>query len=285
MANEYVGSHIAIDTTLEDPIINSIKIIQKAGGNIVQIFLTNACGLDIEHFSKDNLDKCKKYLEKYNMKIVVHGTYKLNIAREWDSYSWQTAYILTEIKNCHRIGSLGLVIHLGKSMNINKKVAYNNMYSFIIHIIKKTKQYNHVKIILETSSGQGSELCYKLEDLAYFYKKFSDNTDKEIRDRVKICIDTCHIFAAGYDITTIDKSKKYLSKFDQLIGLNNVILIQLNDSYGELGSKIDRHADIGTGKIGKTSLLYFSNFFKKRGVPIVLETPETNYGNKISMLK
>ena len=129
---------------------------------------------------------------------------------------------------------------------------------------------------METSSGQGSELCYKIENLAYFYNKLSKHKNENIRNRFGICVDTCHIYVSGHDIRSLNAINKYLDTFNKLIGLEHIKLIHLNDSKQDIGTKIDRHENIGKGYIGKKGLLIFISIFKHLEVPIILETPK-NY--------
>ena len=216
------------------------------------------------------------------MKVVVHSTYLINLARKWDEYSWWIKNLILEIQYANMIGAFGVVIHLGKKLNLSIEEAYNNMYTAIIYILNKTMSLDNVSLILETSSGQGSELCYNLNDLSHFYKKFSIN--KNIYKRINICIDSCHIYSAGYDISSKSKVKNFLEEFNKLIGLKNVILIHLNDSKTKLGSLRDRHEGIGKGNINIKGLIHFFKFFRKNNLNIILETPNDYYKKEIKKL-
>ena len=158
------------------------------------------------------------------------------------------------------------------------------MYSSLIHIHNSTKKYSNIKIFLETSTGQRTELCYKMEDLSYFYKKFSKNHNKEVKKRFKLCIDTCHIFSAGYCIKTKKNIKLFLEAFEEMIGLRYVGLIHLNDSKVECGKQVDRHQNIGEGFIGYNGLKYLFDYFRNLNIPIVLETPREGYIYEIKSL-
>ncbi|MCJ7637963.1 MAG: deoxyribonuclease IV, partial [Nitrososphaeraceae archaeon] len=218
------------------------------------------------------------------MKVVVHSAYIHNIAREWDDYSWWIQNIILEIKYAYECEALGIVLHLGKQLDLSTSEAYNNMYSSLVYIVNQTKKYP-VTIFLETSTGQGSEMCYRLEDLAYFYKKFSHNPNKELKERIKLCIDTCHIFSAGYDLREKHNIDDYLEAFEELIGIRYIGLIHLNDCKVNIGEQRDRHNNIGKGYIGLRGLKYFYDYFKKLNVPIVLETPDYGYRTEIKLLK
>lgn len=275
----YFGSHESIG----DGLINAAKTVKKAGGNMLQIFLTNPRKKLTKRRNNKKLIEFNKYLKDNDMKVVVHSSYLHNLSRDWDEYSWWLTNLELEIKYAHYIGAIGLVLHFGKKLDLTLAEAYNNMYTSLVYIHKKTRNYNNVKILLETPAGQGSEICYKLEDLVHFYKKFSRSENKELRDRIKLCVDTCHIFSAGYDLRNNITVKMYLEAFEELIGLNHIKLIHLNDSKVELGDRKDRHENIGKGFIGFKGLKYFFDYFYKKGVPIVLETP--NEGHKWEIKK
>ncbi len=256
------GSHI--DSNINN-LNNEIKKIKSYGGNLIQFFV------NIKHNNKDY-----DFLKKNNIKIVIHASYTINIAQEWNEHSWWLKQFLLEIEMAEHIGAFGIVIHLGKQLKLSSQEGLNNMYTSMLYIYDKIKNLK-IKIFFETSTGQGSEMCYSLEDFAYFFNKFI----KINQDKFRICLDTCHIFQAGYDISSIDNINLYLKDFERLIGLKYIGLIHLNDSKNKLGSKLDRHENLGYGYIGKENLLYLSNFFMKSNVPIILETPNNKVKDEI----
>lgn len=277
----YFGSHNKVSKGL----LNAAEDVYNAGGNFIQIFLhipTSSKALDnmIEEFKE-----FKNYLLQHNMKVVVHSDYIHNLAKNWDAHSWWLKNIELEIKYAHLIGAIGLVIHFGKQLDLSIQEAYNNMYTSLIYIHNKTKEHKDIKIFLETSTGMGSEICYKLEDLSYFYKKISMNPNKELKDRIKLCVDTCHIFAAGYDLKTKMNVKMYLEAFEELIGIRYISLIHLNDCKVDRGCQKDRHEGIGKGFIGYEGLKHFFDYFRKLNIPIILETPGDHYKTEIRMLR
>lgn len=278
---DYIGAHIGI----KDGLLNASKIIRDNGGNCLQVFLATPNQRSLKYISQKDIDDFKKFNKDNDIKVVVHSSYILNIARNWDKYSWWVDYLIDEIEYAEKIGSFGIVLHFGKQLELSLPEAYNNMYSYLLHIGKRTIN-SSVKIILETTAGQGTELCYKIEELSHFYKKISSIPDKKIRNRFGICIDTCHIFAAGYDIRNKKSVKMYVEAFQELIGLKHVSLIHFNDSLEGLGSRKDRHQPIGHGMIGYNGLLHFAKVFKKLKVPIILETPNIqNLDRDITMLE
>jgi len=270
--NYYLGAH----SSIADGFINAAKDVNKAGGNIVQIFLSSPKRRDVGSKTDLELEKFKKWLNNNNMKCVIHSSYLVNLSKDWNTTSWWIRSLILEIEYASKMGAYGVVVHCGKKLELSDKQGYNNMYTSILYVLNSTSDTN-VELILETPAGQGSEMCYRLEDFAFFYRKFK-NVDKKLSNRFKICIDTCHIFAAGYDIRTREGVKSYLESFEELIGLKYVSLIHLNDSKCGLGCRKDRHENIGKGMIGKKGLLAFFKYFKNK-VPIVLETPYFNDSN------
>jgi len=282
----YFGSHINIHGA-KDIYENFIKFTTKvieSGGNLVQIFVTNPGNLTTEKIYREKLQQIKKFAQENNVIIIVHSSYLHNLAKEWDEYSWWIKNLELEIEYAYEIGAIGIVIHFGKTKELELSEAYNNMYTSLVYLHSKTLEFKKVKILLETSTGQGTEICHRLEDLSYFYKKFLNAKNIELKDRVKLCVDTCHIFSAGYDIRSKDNIRMYLDAFDELIGIKYIYLIHLNDCRVKLGSNVDRHANIGDGFIGLTGLKYFFRFFKKLKVPIVLETPNYGFLTEIKLL-
>lgn len=260
--NYYLGSHI--DSS--NGILNAAMMINKINVNVLQLF--------VKQNDKD-AEKFKTYILENKINVIVHAPYTINLASNWDKYSWWIQHFIVQIETAHKIGAFGIVIHLGKQLKLSVEESYNNMFSALLFVHNQTKKYDDVKIIIETSSGQGSELCYKIEDLAYFFKKLSKNKDESIKKRFRICIDTCHIFAAGYDLRSKSKIKLFIEAFEELIGLRHIAIVHLNDSQNEIGSNIDRHANIGDGYIGKDNLIEIFKYFRKINVPIILETPNS----------
>ncbi|MFA5987218.1 MAG: deoxyribonuclease IV, partial [Candidatus Paceibacterota bacterium] len=153
----------------------------------------------------------------------------------------------------------------------------------IKHVAEKTSDLKS-KIILEITAGQGTELGFRLEELAEIYNAI-DNKKK-----VKICLDTAHIFGGGYDLRQEKNCLSFIAEAEKLIGLDNVACIHFNDSKKALGSRVDRHQDIGKGEIGEDGLrAFFAQLNSKVNgvIPFILETPEEflSYADQIKMIR
>lgn len=246
--------------------LNSNNLIM----NSYQVYFNNI------KFTKNESDKIKSL----KINLFVHGKFSVNIARDHlnSCNSWIYTQLINEFIISDAIGAKGLVVHLGKTKQTNSVTgktdiltefqAMNNMKNSIQYIIDQIEGLG-TKLIIETSSGQGSETCYKLEDLSRLYH----DLDPDYRDKVYFCIDTCHVFAAGYQLNIPDKCKEYFNKFNELIGLDKVMLIHFNDSKMECGSKRDRHQELNKGYIKQNGLIEVIKVAKNWKIPLVLETP------------
>jgi len=211
------------------------------------------------------LTQTQKYLKKYDYPLFVHGKYVINLA----SPKPVVHHIYSEqLKNTAKIGAEGCVVHMGKSTTLTIAEALNNMEK---NLKKSMAKAGCGTIILETSCGAGTELLSKIPDLRTFLKRFTAEQKKKFR----FCIDTCHIFAAGYDIRTQDQVFEFLKMWKKNIGFKRLALIHLNDSLGKLDSHVDRHAPIGDGEIGLEGLLFFSSFATANNIPMILERGAT----------
>lgn len=235
---------------------------------LVQTFVSST-----EDYTDKKYNNVKKYIRNNHIRIAVHGSYSINLARRWDDNDWWIQQFINEIEAAKHIGAFCIVIHTGKKLELSNAEAINNMYTSLIHIHEKTKDHNHVRILLETPSGQGSETLTKIEDLCSFMNKFYKHPKKDIQERFGLCVDTCHVFAAGYDIRKNKDSNIVFGIIDKSIGINKIKLCHINDSKQELGSNRDRHDNIGKGKIGKDTIVTIVKFMNSLEIPMILETP------------
>jgi deoxyribonuclease-4 len=263
--------------------IYGITINSKPESLINDILLYKDQCKIIQLFVKSNKITKEVYpkLKNLDMKYCIHISYTINIANEAHKYTWWIKQFVDEIKMAHLIGGFAVIVHIGKSLVNDINVCFNNMYINLLTVHNLTKDIP-IKILLETSTGQGSEMCSSLEDLSSFFLKLISN--KTLADRFGICLDTCHIFNAGYDISSKLLVKEYLAKFDKLIGIKYIKLIHLNDSYNPLGARIDRHQTIDKGFIKKEGLTEIIKFFSALEVPFILETPKENINNDLKFM-
>lgn len=266
--NYNYGFHIdSTPKTLSNNILEYKNLINTKNP-VIQLFL------NIDKKYTDTYKEFSLELKKNNISVIVHASYTINVAQKWDEYSWWLNQLILEINLANKIGAKFIVLHLGKSLDLDINVALNNMYSSLLYIANKLDQDINIKILLETSSGQGSEMCIKLEDLSRFINKLLYHKNKKISERFGICVDTCHIYSAGYDISSKKNVLKYIKDFDKYIGLTNLKVLHLNNSKTELNSNKDRHDNINHGHINIEGLSEFVKLCFKLDVPIILETPD-----------
>jgi deoxyribonuclease-4 len=262
-----IGMHINSNI---DTLVSEIHRAHKYGASIIQLFTQPV----------DNLSVYNSFIEaikRYQIEVIIHSSYALNIARPLDPYSWQIRYIIQQTQFMHLFDCKYIVLHLGKKLKFEEKEAIKNMLDNIIYLVKNSP--NNIVFLIETSSGQGSELCSKLDDLAPFYNRLKGKTN-----RIGICIDTCHVFQAGWNIGSVDNFTKVMNKFDKLIGISEIKLVHFNNSLNNFGLKKDRHASIENGVIDKKVLYDIAKYFINKQIPIILETPFNEHKKEIHEL-
>lgn len=281
--HKYIGYHISIQN-----IGSAIDKLTKDKVGVAQIFITGNISFAKCNIDNNSLNCLKETCENNNITLVVHAPYVINLSNiEPSNFNRCKSVILNQLEIANKIGAIGIVVHMGKRNNSKTKVTISEqegINNFINSVSKIIKDYNgKAKLILETAAGQGTEICSKIEELSKMFYRFSDDE----RTKLGICIDTCHIFAAGHDISCKKMAKKFYKRLNELFNRKDITCIHLNDSKGEVGSKKDRHQDIGQGEIGVEGLRYIFNKFNKRKVPMVLETPteKISYLEQIELLE
>ena len=238
----------------------------------MQFFLKSPRRKNIPDIDKYEIEKCNSYIKDNNITIVVHASYLLNISTK-DDYEYKIKTAIQDIKISHAMGGIGAIFHVGKHLKMDKKLAISNMKSFIIDVISKLNDGE--KFILETAAGCGTELCYKLDEFGDFINSFEDKYKKYI----SVCIDTCHVFSAGYDLTSKQNALDFIQTVENTIKWENVSIIHLNDSKKGCGSRVDRHENLCNGFIGNEDDSGFKiliQYFNAMNIPVVLETPDVD---------
>jgi deoxyribonuclease-4 len=192
--------------------------------------------------------------------VIVHAPYIINLANS-DNHDFGVSFLMQEINRCEELGIKKIVLHPGSHVGLGEEAGIKNIIDSLNEVITKETS---VSICIETMAGKGSECGYKFEQL----KTIIDGV--EYNEKVSVCMDTCHMSDAGYDITDFDV---LLDEFDKIIGLNKLSCIHVNDSKNEIGMKKDRHANIGFGSIGFDILLNIIYNKRIENIPKILETP------------
>lgn len=211
--------------------------------------------------------------------IICHAPYIVNLANDLDKdkYEFAISFLTNELRRCDELGVKYLVLHPGSQMNIEKNHA---LYNIVKGLNIALSTSNNTIVLLETMAGKGTELGRNIDEIKYII----DNID--YKDRIGVCLDTCHLNDSGIDIINFDD---YLDEFDKLIGINKIKCIHVNDSKNSLGSHKDRHENIGYGTIGFDSLIKVIYNKRLENVPKILETPYINreyppYAQEIEMI-
>jgi deoxyribonuclease-4 len=238
----------------------------------LQIFASNPKSFALCNWSDAKCSKIKTALLKYEIKLFIHAPYIINPSA-WSptdpSTSSRQIALLKSLLTCgERMGAKGIVIHVGKALRLGEEEGIHRMEMFCKEVLSSSTA--DCKLLIETCAGQGTEVAKNLKTFGTFCKKLVHLYGKK---KVGVVIDTCHIFAAGYDLAK--HPMEILKEIEESIGWDIVTLIHLNDSETAVGSGVDRHAMIGAGKIGKEPLQRFvSDVFKHHPrVAVVLETP------------
>lgn len=276
-----VGRHVSIGKNLVD----SIDYAKDIGCTFFQIFLGSPRSANRIKRSQEELLGFKKKLKENKMKMVIHGSYIINLChpKTRSSYDSMIQCLVSDLKISSVFGSrcLGVIIHMGKNIpsdKLTEKEAIKNYVKSLKKILSITPENSN--IILETGASQGNEICSDIEGLAIIYHLLT----KEEQLRVKFCIDTCHIWSTGYDISTEKKVIKFFKEFNKEVN-GEISCIHFNDSKKELGSCVDRHENIGQGYINNEGLIGVSKYAYKNNIPVVLETPFVNDKDAIKEIK
>jgi len=261
----FIGCHIGTTCGF----VSTADYAYRLGANFFQIFLSSPRNYKRTNRSNSELMLLKKKLELYSMKLVIHANYMLNFCNDKSNYKHKRAITLlvADLKECSTLGAMGVVIHMGKKLKMDQEVAISNYVDGLKTVLSKTPKDS--TIILETGAGVGTEVCTKIPDLYEMYCRFSE----EEKERIMFCIDTCHVFAAGYDLGDEDYVDIFNGIIETTITWSKVACVHLNNSKCPLGSCKDRHADLTAGLIESKGLKKFVQLCYKKGVPMVLETP------------
>lgn len=211
-------------------------------------------------------------------KVVVHAPYIVNLANDDEvKFNFAVQFLKDELKRCSQLGIKNVVLHPGSHVGIGIDAGICNIARGLNMILGEVD----VRILLETMAGKGSEVGSKLEEI----KRIIDLV--EDKRHIGVCIDTCHLSDAGYDLRDFDS---FLDKFDEVIGIENIGCVHVNDSKNDLGSHKDRHENIGFGKVGFETLLQIIYNKRLENIPKILETPYVDreyppYKFEIEMIK
>ena len=274
-----IGSHVGFkkDTQL----LGSLKEALSYGANTFMFYTgapQNTMRYDIDDsFTKEAMSIIEKEGIDYS-KVIVHAPYIVNLAnnKDPDKYNFSINFLKEEVNRCEKLGIKYLVLHPGSHVGLGVDVGIKNIIDALNIILEDST----VTILLETMAGKGSEIGSNFKEI----KKII--TGVKNKDRIGVCMDTCHMNDAGYDVSNFDQLLDY---FDDIVGLDYVKCIHVNDSKNEKNSHKDRHENIGCGTIGFDNLINIIYNPRLESIPKILETPyvekKAPYKYEIEMIK
>ena len=250
-------------------VFKAIERGRTATCDTIQMFNKSNSQWRAKKLVDDEIEKYFKMQDELGVSVACsHSSYLINIASPVAELNEKSYHALKEeMERCELLKIPGLVFHPGSHVGSGEEAGLNAIVKNINKIFENLKD-NNVLLLLETTAGQGTNLGYTFEQLGYIIDNVED------KDHVGVCIDTCHIFAAGYPIIEPKDYKKTMKQFDNIIGLGKLKIIHMNDSKKEFGSKKDRHEHIGQGEIGLEAFRNFVNDSRLKKVPMILETPK-----------
>ena len=254
----------------------------ELGCQTIQIFTRNQRQWKAKPLTDSEVEGFRRELSRCGIgSTAAHASYLLNLgspepavlARSREAFS-------QELERCRRLGIDFLVVHPGAHLGSGESAGLRAVAASLNRALEQDREAC-TRILLETTAGQGSSLGYRFEHLAEMLSLV------QAPERVGVCVDTCHIFAAGYDLRDASAYHRTLDQLDRVLGLSQVKAFHLNDSKRELGSRVDRHEHIGEGLIGAEGFKLLVKDRRFAGTPMILETPggETHYGKNLSRLR
>ena len=263
---KYVGAHVSASGGVFNAPINATAIGAKA----FALFTKNQRQWAAKPLETKVIDKWFEELEKSGIlpkHILPHDSYLINLGHPVvENRQKSLDGFIHELERCDILKLDRLNFHPGSHLRkITEDECLDNIGESLNRAIDATSKMD-VKLVIENTAGQGSNMGYKFEHLAHIIDKVED------KSRVGICIDTCHMFTAGYDIRTREAYDKTWGDFDKIVGREYLMGMHLNDSKPELGSRVDRHDSLGVGKIGWDAFGFIMNDERMDDIPMVLET-------------
>jgi deoxyribonuclease IV len=279
-----IGAHISISKGLD----TAVKDAAGLGCTTLQLFTANQRQWSQKTYTKDQIAKYKEALKETNISHVMsHSSYLINLGSgKEDLRNKSKTALKQEIERCHALDITYLTFHPGSATgDISKETCLKNIADALIELAPIIKK-GDTKILLETTAGQGNTVGATFEELGFIIKSVKNSEKFNEKFPIGVCLDTCHIFSAGYDIRNQKAWDQTLLEFENKIGLKYLVAMHVNDSKNDLNSKKDRHASLGLGKIGIKCFEIIMQDNRLKYLPKYLETPDgdKNFENEIKML-
>jgi deoxyribonuclease-4 len=274
-----IGAHVPTSGGMAK---RSIEYALTTKAEAIQVFASNPRGWAMPEPNPEADDRFKARAAELDIETYVHAPFLINLGSPTVStYENSLASTAYSLRRGREIGALGVVIHTGSAVDENHvSNAWKQISKGVMPILEKLKD-NDPWLLLEPTAGQGQSLVRNIEDLSKYFEVL------KWHPKVGVCLDTCHVFAAGHDIKTKGGMKKTLDLLVEVAGKERIQLIHANDSMDVLGSLKDRHENLGEGEIGVKPFEELIAHPAVKNAPLILETPgeEPEHGKEISILK
>lgn len=259
-----LGAH----TSTSGGLFNAIEEGKEIKADVLQIFSKNQRQWVGRDYKQGEVEKFHQAIEDSGIRpVMIHTSYLINLAStNEDTLENSIEAMVDELHRCHLLKIPYVVLHPGSHLNAGEEIGIRKISENLKKVVDKAN-VDDVIILLETTAGQGTNLGYTFEQL----REMMDQAG--VDSHLAVCVDTCHIFAAGYDIRTPEAWQKTKQAFDNVIGLSKLKGFHLNDSQKDLGSKVDRHDRIGKGLLGVKPFEIILNDPDMKGLPMILEVP------------
>jgi deoxyribonuclease-4 len=260
-----LGAHMSI----AGGVFNAVIAGQKATCDAVQIFTKQSNQWKAKVLTDEEIEQFFKEQRKTKVKVVcAHDSYLINLASPDDAlYNKSMESFKIELERCDILKIPQLVMHPGSHVGSGEETGLNRIADAINRIFDQLPD-GKASVCLETTAGQGTNLGYKFEHLAYIIDKVDD------KNRISVCFDTCHTFGAGYELSDPGGYRATMKEFDSILGLKRLKIMHFNDSKKPFGSRKDRHEHIGKGEMGLEPFRNILNDRRLNRVPKILETPK-----------
>lgn len=260
----YIGAHVSASGGVENAPLNAARI----GANAFALFTKNQRRWDAKPLTRRSIEAFKANCQRLGFspeQVLPHDSYLINLGHpESDALEKSRVAFLDEMQRCEQLGLKYLNFHPGSHL---RKVSETECLSTIAESLNRALAVTEgVTAVIENTAGQGSNLGYRFEQLAEIIDQVED------KSRVGVCLDTCHTFAAGYDLRSLESSAEVFAEFERTVGFEYLCGMHLNDSKGALDSRLDRHHSLGQGEIGWDVFRFIMQDDRFRGIPLVLET-------------
>jgi deoxyribonuclease-4 len=267
-----LGAHMSIG----GGVFNAILRGKELGCTTIQIFTKSANQWKAKEITSEDIEKFKQVQKETEITpVVAHDSYLINIgSRDKDLLQKSRESLLVELTRSEKLGLPYLVMHPGS--NPDEKEGIKKISDSLNWVFSQSAKYK-AKICLETTAGQGNTLGYGFEQIAQIIDLVNE------KERIGVCYDTSHTFAAGYDIRDKKAYANTFKEFDKIVGLKKIGVIHLNDSKKELGTRVDRHEHIGKGFLGLEAFKILMNDPNFEKIPKIIETPKVDDWDKINL--